>query len=314
MPPKVSVVIPTYNRSKLLKKAIKSVLDQTFKDFEVLVVDNASQDDTKEMIASLKDPRIKVCGIQNHGVIARSRNHGMRNAAGEYIAFLDDDDLWLPDKLEKQVSYLETHPEYHLVYTPVWTTDENDVRKELLEIRRSPAEGDLFYELVRGNYIAQTTVLMRRGLLSEIGSFNEDPAYRSIEDYEYWLRVSLKRGIGFIGEPLALYRVHSGGISKSVNESALNQMVLKKFLGEPGIRNKKPIEERINSLYCKSAIYRWRTRDKTAARKDLWEYVKWSAKKQKAGNIFKAAALYFALASGLYRFFLGHPKHFRRIF
>jgi glycosyltransferase involved in cell wall biosynthesis len=314
MPPKVSVVIPTYNRSKLLKKTLQSVLDQTYRDYEILVVNNSSTDDTKEMIESFEDPRIRVLDIQNQGVIAKSRNLGMRNAQGEYIAFLDDDDLWLPEKLEKQVDYLEKHTEYDLVYAPVWTIDENDVRKEYLEIKRDPAEGRIFYELVRGNYISTLTVMMRRPLLSDIGFFSEDPALRSIEDYDYWLRIALKKQIGFIDEPLALYRVHSSGVSKTVNESRLNQKVLKSFEDSPDVAGKDRIVARIYGLYCKSAIYNWRNGNRGEAKKDLGEYFRWSAKNRRIANVIKASALYLALATGFYKILLKYPKRFRMLF
>jgi glycosyltransferase involved in cell wall biosynthesis len=314
MQPNVSVVIPTYNRSKLLRKTVQSVLDQSFKDYEILVVNNSSTDDTKEMLESLGDPRIRVLDILNQGVIAKSRNLGMRNARGEYIAFLDDDDLWLSEKLEKQVGYLEKHPEYDLIYSPVWTIDENDARKEYLEIKRSPTEGNIFYELVRGNYISTLTVLMRKSLLSEIGFFGENPALRSIEDYDYWLRIALKKQIGFINEPLALYRVHSSGVSKTVNESRLNQKVLKSFEDNPEVTDKDKIVSRIYGLYCKSSIYNWRTGNRGEAKKDLREYFRWSARNWKAGNVIKASALYLALATGLYKILLKHPKRFRMLF
>jgi glycosyltransferase involved in cell wall biosynthesis len=314
MQPRISVVIPTYNRSKLLRKTVQSVLDQTYKDYEILVVNNSSTDDTKEMLESLKDPRIHILDIQNQGVIAKSRNLGMRSAQGEYIAFLDDDDLWLPEKLEKQTAYLEEHPEYDLVYTPVWTIDENDARKEYLKIKRDPVDGRIFYELVRGNYISTLTVMIRKTLLSDIGLFSEDPALRSIEDYDYWLRIALKKQIGFIDEPLALYRVHSSGVSKTVNESKLNQRVLRSFENSPGVADREKIVSRIYGLYCKSAIYSWRTGNRDDAKKDLGEYYGWSAKNRRIKNQVKAIFLYLALVTGIYKILLKYPKHFRMLF
>jgi len=313
MPPKVSVIIPTYNRSALLRRTVQSVLNQTFTDYEIVIVNNSSTDDTRKMIESLNDQRIKVYDTQNGGIIASSRNMGIKNSQGDYISFLDDDDLWTPDKLEKQAAYLDKNPQFFLVYSPVWTIDENDVKKEFLAIKRHPREGDLFEELVRGNYIPQLTVMIRRVVAEKIGVFNTEPEYRSIEDYDYWLRIASRYKIGYINEPLGLYRVHSGGVSKSVNESLLNQMVLKKYLKDPQGPIREIISERINDLYCKSAIYNWRTGNRKDANRDLKAYAVWSARRLKAINLFKAAAVYLSLISGIYRVFLKHRRHFRSL-
>jgi glycosyltransferase involved in cell wall biosynthesis len=313
MPPAVSVIIPTYNRSALLRKTIQSVLSQTFQDYEIIVVNNSSTDDSVEMIRSLKDPRIRVFEISNGGVIAKSRNLGLRNAQGKYIAFLDDDDMWVPEKLEKQAAYLDKHPEYQMVYSEVWRIDENDVRKELMPINRKTKEGDLSEELLKGNFIPQLTVMIRRELLETVGFLNEDPGLRTIEDYEYWLRVGLMYKIGFINEPLGLYRVHSSGMSKSVAEAMLTQKVLGGVIKrDPNTPYKEKINDMVHRLYIKTAVYNWRTGSKKGAREDIGRYVRWSLKNRNPVNILKAGVLYALLVTGLYKPFLQEKKHFRR--
>ena len=106
MNPLVSIIIPTYNRAEDLKRALQSVFDQTFTDWEVVVVDNHSIDNTDRLIESFNDPRIRLFKIHNEGVIAASRNLGLKHALGEYIAFLDSDDWWLPKKLEESIKYM----------------------------------------------------------------------------------------------------------------------------------------------------------------------------------------------------------------
>jgi glycosyltransferase involved in cell wall biosynthesis len=117
MQPAVSVIIPTYNRANYLKKSIQSVVSQTIKDIEIIVINNYSTDNTLEVINSFYDQRIQIINFKNDGVIARSRNKGLVQSTGKYIAFLDDDDIWCPDKLELQIKYLEYHPEFCTVYS-----------------------------------------------------------------------------------------------------------------------------------------------------------------------------------------------------
>jgi glycosyltransferase involved in cell wall biosynthesis len=155
MSPKVSVIIPTYNRALLLREAIQSVLDQTFQDFEIIVVNNYSIDNTIDVVKSFEDERIKVINIRNNGIIAKSRNRGLKESRGNYLAFLDSDDRWLPEKLEIQVEYLRNHLEYHLVYSNAWIIDGTGVRKGLIMDLELFKEGEIFKDLVKCNFIPQ---------------------------------------------------------------------------------------------------------------------------------------------------------------
>lgn len=311
MAPEVSIIIPTYNRALLLQKAIQSVLDQTFQDFEIIVVDNYSEDNTIEDVKSFKDERIKIINIRNNGIIAKSRNRGLKESRGDYIAFLDSDDMWLPEKLELQVEYLRERPEYHLVYSNTWIINENGVRKGLFLKSEYFKEGEIFDELVKSNFIPQLTVLMKREVFENIGFLNEDPSLRAVEDYEYWLRVALRYKIGFVKEPLAMYRVHSGGASHTVNGTKLSQKALSSLLSGSSVPNKDKIVETIYGLYCYSAIYNWKTQDKLAAKEDLKKYLIWSMKNFKIINIFKVLALYLVLKMGLFHLFSRLYRRFR---
>ena len=298
--PQVSVIIRTYNRALLLQKAIQSVLDQTFQDFEIIVVNNHSKDNTIEVVKSFKDERIKIINIRNNGIIAKSRNIGLKKSHGDYIAFLDDDDLWGPEKLEIQVEYLRKHPEYYLVYSNAWVIDENGVRDGLLLKSKCLKEGEIFEELVKTNFIPQPTVLMKKEVFENIGFFNEDPSLNPVDDFEYWLRVASHYKIGFVKEPLAMYKVHSGSMGIGINFAKLGQNVLSSLINDPLVPNKNKIVESFYELYCSSAIYNWKNSDKLAAIDDLKKYLVWSTRNFKIINIFKALALYLVLKTGLF--------------
>jgi hypothetical protein len=171
-------------------------------------------------------------------------------------------------------------------------------------------EGEIFEELVKSNFIPQLTVLMKKEVFENIGFLNEDPSLRAVEDYEYWLRVSLYYKIGFVKEPLAMYRVHSGGASHAVNGARAVQKILLSLLNGSSVSNKDTIVKAFYRLYCHSAIYNWENHDKLAAKEDLKKYSIWSIKNFKNINVFKAVALYlvlklklFHLVSRLYRRF-----------
>lgn len=205
-PPAVSVVVPTFNRASLLPRAIDSVLAQTFTDFELLVVDDASTDETGEVVGRYTDPRVRyLVQPQNTGV-AGARNRGMRAARGDFIAFLDSDDEWLPEKLERQIGLLrEASPSVGLVYSGVESVREGNVHT----IEPAGARGDIYREMLRHNVIhgGGSNVVIRRAVIGTAGFFHE--GLPAIEDYEYWLRITRFFDVDAIDE--ALVRYHDRG-------------------------------------------------------------------------------------------------------
>jgi len=298
MEPLVSVIIPTYNRAGYLSQTLKSVLEQTYRDIEVIVVDDGSTDNTTEVVASFNDSRIRYLKQDHRGLPAIGRNTGLKAASGDYIAFLDDDDLWMPEKIEKQLDYLSKHPEYTIMYSNAWFIDENGVQNGLVMKPKYLKEGDIFEELIWGSpkfFIPQLTVLMKRKVFENIGFFNEDPSMRFIEDYEYWLRASLRYKIGFIDELLAMYREHSQGGGLTVNYGKLGQKVLYSLINDPLVPNKDKVIERIHDLYFKSAICNWRDPNKSAARDDLKKYLSYSIQRMSIINLFKGMCLWILI-------------------
>jgi glycosyltransferase involved in cell wall biosynthesis len=211
--PLVTVVVTTWNRSGLLAETMRSILAQTFRDFELVVVDNESQDDTAEVVAALGDPRVRYLRHANGGVIAVNRNVGIAEARGSYVAFCDDDDLWEPEKLSVQTGFMEGHADYAMCCGNM--LDFGDGRTYGWMV---PHRGDRDVDrgtLLEGWHPARlSTVLARRGVLEDV-RFREDPSLRSVEDYDLYLRLSGVGRIRFIDRVLGRYRIHAGSASHS---------------------------------------------------------------------------------------------------
>lgn len=294
MQPAVSVIIPTYNRANYLKKSIQSVISQTIKDIEIIIINNYSTDNTLDVISSFNDQRIKIINFKNSGVIARSRNQGMMQSSGKYIAFLDDDDMWCEDKLELQIKYLESHPEFSAVYSNAIIIDEKDNRKGFLINHGLAKEGQVFQNLLGGNFITILTVLMRRELLESIGLFNEEPSLIAVEDYEYWMRIAFKFEFGYIGKPLALYRIHSTSMSKRNSVALLRQKVLRMFLKNRDVAEKyhDKIVKNIERLNFSASVFHWSVSDRINARICAKRYIFSSLKDIRLLNFAMGVLLY----------------------
>ncbi len=185
----ISVVIPTYNRANDLKRALTSVLDQTYSHWECLVVDNHSMDHTDEIVAAFNDSRIKLYKIHNDGIIAKSRNKGIREASGEYIAFLDSDDWWTPEKLEASLVALEQGAD--VVYHDLYLAKKNNQRFFLKKRYSQSVSSPVFEHMIaHGNALLNSSVVIRRSLLIESKGLREEKRLIGIEDFYAWLDVA----------------------------------------------------------------------------------------------------------------------------
>jgi GT2 family glycosyltransferase len=209
--PRVSVVIPTYNRQRLVQDTIDSVLRQTFKDLELIVIDDGSTDDTRRVLHDRYGTRIRYIYQENQGESA-ARNHGITLAEGEYVGFVDSDDLWHPDKLKSQVELLEANPRIGLVSTQAYWINYQGLRL------RKPPEGlgrqtdtISWAELVLDNVIAGggSSVLIRKECLERAGGF--DQSIRFGEEWDLWIRIAHDDGIHQIPMPLVYYRLNPFG-------------------------------------------------------------------------------------------------------
>lgn len=210
--PKISVVIPAYNAMTYLPETLENLLQQTWQDFEVIVVNDGSSDDTPQWVAEVRDPRVKLVSQENQG-LAGARNTGIAHAQGEYIAFLDADDLWEKTKLEKQLQSLEQNPNVGLVYTWVLLIDAQG--KKTGRVFKSEAQGKVWQTLIQENIVGCGSVaLVRRECFETCGLFDRN--LRSfVEDWDMWLRIASKYKFAVVPEGLVYYRQHANSASRN---------------------------------------------------------------------------------------------------
>jgi glycosyltransferase involved in cell wall biosynthesis len=212
----VSIIIPTFNRSKILVKTLQSILNQTYTDYEIIVVSNGSTDDTEEVIKHFQDKRLRYFFQEGSGSPASPRNTGIKMSKGHFIAFCDDDDIWLPNKLDKQVKFLKENPDYDICCTKMKRFND----KTAWVILDEEAEGALnSLSLLYKNTVPLSSLVMRRKILNDNELFDEDKKIFGAEDYELILRLSKKSKIFCIQEYLLLYY---SGISRFSNLTASN--------------------------------------------------------------------------------------------
>ena len=232
--PRVSIVLTCYNHLRHLKLAWESIEGQTFRDFEVVAVDDGSTDGTREWLSSLSPtfPLRVIFNEENIGTYA-TLNRGVEASSGEFVAEFNDDDLWLPTKLEKQVAMMDAHPEIGLVHTGGYFIDDdgNELKENPLKFPwPKTSTGDVLLELVPHNKIIASSVLVRRSCFDEVGLFN--PSYFGSGDWEMWYRIAEKFHIGHIDEPLTLYRVHAGSASHFNEKVFLDDLRIREWMVE----------------------------------------------------------------------------------
>ena len=230
---RVSVVIPLYNCERHIGEAIESVLAQTFKDYEVIVVDDGSTDDSASVVHKFGD-QVRYVRQPNAGVSVAT-NHGIALSKGELIAFLDNDDVWLPEKLARQVAFLDEHPECGLVNCDLQYISETGDRLD----RYLPGmnKRDPYVRLFQKGYVFMSSgVMMRRRVYEEIGGLDEEFVAAGLQEVEWLARIVERTEIGYVREVLSLYRDHGSKIP--TERSRLNQEILlrklwERYQGEP---------------------------------------------------------------------------------
>lgn len=226
----VSVVIPTYNRAYCIKKSIKSVLNQTYKNLELLIVDDCSDDNTEEVIKQFNDNRIRYIKLNNNCGPSRARNIGIKKARGEFIAFQDSDDIWYNNKLELQMNEFQSDSQCQLVFC------QHLIKGEVSSL--CPAEQSfdvqkykygMFEILLKGNRIGTPTIVIRKDVLDKLGGFNEN--IKTLEDWELVLRVTEKYNIKYINKVLMEVYPSKNGINRitGYHKAAVSVVILKEF-------------------------------------------------------------------------------------
>ncbi len=213
--PIVSVVIPTYNRKKIISRAIESVLNQTYKNYEIIIVDDGSSDGTAEYIKELYNNKINLIPQKNQGA-SSARNTGVAHAKGKYIAFLDSDDEWVQSKLEIQMAFLDKNPEVTLLCGRTYRADNiNKVNSYLTE----RIIGDLFTTLYTHSFVSTPTVIVKRDILDQVGGF--DLNYKSAEDFDLWLKITKNFKCAFLPDLVAI--VNRGEDNLSTDKITLHK-------------------------------------------------------------------------------------------
>ncbi len=214
---KVSIVLPTYNGSKLIRGSIDSCLGQTHKNLELIVVDDCSTDDTPEIIKSYKDPRIRYFRNEKNQRLPRSLNIGFSHSVGQYLTWTSDDNEYSPDAIEKMLNCLQKNPEVQFVYSDVWNYYEDTGKKERMSLGH--------VDLKTRNNISGSFMYTRK-VYETIGKYNLN--YEMVEDYDYWFRIFKQFKTAHLAEPVYLYRYHAKSLTTTrVYEQRLFDIILK---------------------------------------------------------------------------------------
>jgi len=226
--PFVSVIIPTYNHAPMLHEALKALQAQTFTNWEAIVINNFSTDETIEVVNSFNDQRFTLINFSNKGIIAASRNEGIRNARANIIAFLDSDDFWYPTKLELSLAALTADVDL-VCHGEIWQKDGHVAAR----MQYGPlGRADYKHLLFEGNCLSTSAIIVRKQCLLEAGCFSEALEMITAEDYELWLKLARNNvRFAFIDTMLGEYRIHEGNASKAVirNMNAELHVVEKHF-------------------------------------------------------------------------------------
>ncbi len=255
--PLISVVIPAYNAELTLKTTVQSVFEQTVQDFEIVIVDDGSKDNTVEVAQSIGDSRVKVIS-QSNGGASSARNTGIKAAKGEYVAFLDADDLWMPHKLERQLAVLTGEKDVNAVQSGVYYVNDD---LEVLSIRPCVKSKDVLLEtlLFQNLPALMSTLIVKRSILDEIGYL--DTKLEILEDWELAIRLSRFCNLKSIKEPLALYRQYPGNRSKNLDiHIKPGYIVLERLFKDPTLpahikKQRRLIYATFYTMLCGAAFY-----------------------------------------------------------
>ena len=248
--PLISVVIPSSNHGIYLKECLNSVLSQTYNHLEVIVVDNFSTDSTDDVLNSIHDPRLRILKINNRGVIGISRNKGIENARGDWLAFLDSDDYWEPNKLAECIAHLShTDLAYHDMKISIQSNEKN------LFIRsRSLVSPILLDLLMNGNTIVTSSVLAKKSIVLSVNGFDEGLEMVGFEDYNLWLKIALvTNSFQHVPKILGHYRKHESNTSRHL-KYVIPWVAVNDFLFFLSPKQKKKLEVKLRYVKLKSEI------------------------------------------------------------
>lgn len=215
MPPKVSVNLCCYNSEKYLEKTLESIFNQTFTDWELVIVNDGSSDSTEEIIKRhTHDGKRIIYYSQSNAGLGNARNKAIELSSGEFIALIDHDDLWMPEKLEAQLKLFKENPNLGLVYCDGDLIDACGIPKVRHSIEYPPAQGYIFDRLVVCSFIPPVSVMISRKVFDDVGSF---PSFYTAEEYDLFLKIAYQYPVGYVEKPLFKYRMHEENLTRIGN-------------------------------------------------------------------------------------------------
>ena len=265
--PTISVIVPAYNAEKTILETITSVLNQTFSDFELIVINDGSTDKTLERLNTLEDSRLKIFSYENGGESV-ARNRGISQATGDFIAFIDADDLWTPDKLELQLAALQQHPEAGVAYSWAYYMDEDGE-----SLQAEPpifVQGNVQVELLVKDFIVSgSNCMVRREAIKSVGEF--DPSLPCAADWDYWLRLAARWPFVVVPKHQILYRISSNSASSQVEVmERCNLIVIERgFLSVPPEIKSLKNQSLANTYRFSAHLYLMRVGTTDAAQKTI---------------------------------------------
>ncbi|MEH2183594.1 glycosyltransferase [Nostoc sp.] len=271
--PKISVIIPTCNNEKTIKHTIQSVLNQTFTDLELIVINDGSEDSTLEVVTKIQDSRIKVFSYSNAGGNV-SRNRGLDHAVGEFVSFLDADDLWTPDKLQSQLKALQKNVTAKVAYS--WTDYIDENGQFLLSGKRINVNGNGYEKLLLNNFLENgSNPLIYRKALITLGGFDE--SLKAAQDWDMWLRLASNFDFICVPSVQILYRISSNSVSSNlVRQEKTCLQVLEKAYKEKPSTLKQSWNISLANLYkyltCKALQKPFNRQKGLASARFLWKY------------------------------------------
>mgnify|MGYP003705857779 CR=1 FL=1 len=272
--PLVSIVIPTYNHAKFISKALKSVIDQTYKNWEAIIIDNESVDETYKLINNFNDSRIKYFKISNDGVIAKSRNLGIKEAKGDWVAFLDSDDWWTKDKLEVCFSKITKDVDFIYHAHEYVNKSKSFFKKKIIKGRqlKKPILNDLLIgTITKGSQISNSSVIVRKNILIKIGGLNENKILVGSDDYDTWLRIAqITDQFLYINKKLSFYLVHNANTS-SKDMSIPQRLAVRNFMHLFNNQQKLNLEIKLRYI---SGSYNYLNNNHKKAKKDFMFVIK----------------------------------------
>ena len=306
--PRVSVIITSYDCARFVGRALRSALEQTYTDYEIILADDGSTDDTRDVVMRC-GPKVRYLYQPNRGLSA-ARNLALSAATGDLIAYLDADDMWYPQKLDQQVRFLDENAHCGLVHTDVDVVDEHDqvVRPRFNHTpTREVPQGHCLFELLRRSHMQILTVLVRHDLVQRVGLFDE--RLQGVQDYLQWILVAMEgQAFGYIDQPLAMYRWRAGSLSSSTRR--MNEDLVKMFrilLAEKALERRcgaeaaETVRDRLYEL-GRDLAYQDRVEGETGrARQRLLELIReWPLRQELYSDLLRAS-LPPALVAGLRR-------------